>query len=222
MDNSKNLVDKVKSGARTLAVSAVIGLATFAYSPKAEATIINSFKDFNSSAHVRSVGMSSGTNLLLRDLLTFEDSIVEGYNQWHMGFINYVESNAVVVGYADNKSNLYPGKMYGEYFDEILNEGAFPEDVWIVHDGLGDGLGYIEGGNWHMGDDDVLYDSQDILFGLEQIRGDVGQLPMLVTSGSMYLPQMIIVPEPSTIALLGLGALALGRKRKYVESKVVD
>ena len=38
------------------------------------------------------------------------------------------------------------------------------------------------------------------------------------------LPQMTIVPEPATIGLLGLGvgALALGRKRKYVESKVVD
>jgi len=222
----KNLVDKVKNGARTLAFGTAIGLATLACSPKAEATLvpIDNFYDLaDSSVPIVSVGMPSGTNLMVRDPITLIDSIVEAGSHWHMGFINYVGGDAVVVGYAENGSSTYPGKMYGRYL-ETIGEGSRPDDVWTIEDVDGDGIAVYNDitGNLSFDTDDNFYFSKDIEF--NGIRGDVSQLPIRVTSGSIYLPQMTIVPEPATIGLLGLGAgaLALGRKRKHVESKVLD
>jgi len=232
MKKSMNLVDRVKNGTRTFGAVVAIGLAILAYSPKAEATLIpiNSFADLaNSSVPIKSVGMPTGTNLMVRDPLTSVDSIVEAGSYWHMGFVNYAGNDAEVVGYAENihSDSGIPnrvGQMVGRYL-ETIGDGNRPHDVWTVEDVDKDGIiaTYDTVLNRLTFDpDDAFYFSKDIEF--NGIQGDVSQLPIFVTSGSVYLPQMTIVPEPATLGLLGLGAgaLAFGRKRKYVESKVVD
>jgi len=129
-----------------------------AYNPKAvdAATTINSFKDFtDTSVPVKSVGMPTGTNLMVRDSNGI-DSIVEYGSHWHMGFINYLDGGgAEVVGYAENgnRNSLDPnriGQMYGRYLS-IIEDGTSPDDVWTVHDKNGDGIGSANNGVWTLG-----------------------------------------------------------------------
>jgi len=232
MGNSKNLVDKVMSGAKTfvdntrqyvgniadglkdgardLAVYAVVGAVSLGAGARVASadTPINSFADFNPGAHVSNpVGMQTGTNLSILETVP-PASIVEGYNRWHMGFINYSGDEAEVVGYADNKSELYPGKVYGKYFDQILGFGNKPDDVYIVNDGNGDGMGYVTPtGEWFLGQDDRIFYSGEVMFGPNKIYGDVNQLPMLVTSGPMYLPAMEVDARVSRTGPAGMNEL---------------
>jgi hypothetical protein len=235
MAKSKGLVSKLKGAA----VGAAIGLAALtAGVNKANATTISSFRDFCVTSGGRDVRMDTdyetyADNLMIRDKATGTDSIVSG--DYHMGFIKYAPEGANVIGYADNLNSLAQeepaaaGWMQGSYYS-ILGDGQRPDDVWIVHDGDKNGLGYFNDvtGQWVLGADDTLYKAQDILFGANQIRGDTSQLPIYTAAigGSEILPHMIIdpIPEPATLGLLGLGAgLALrGRNRKSIESKVTE
>ena len=230
----KTLVDRIRNGMKSVAIGATIGLAAMSCNPKqAEgAIVVDNFHDLvNSKTGAQGLHMeySPVDNLMIRDSDTGVDSIVEG--DWHTGFINYVTGGAEVVGYAENLmagSPGYGGLMAGRYFSGI-GDGNKPEDVWLVNDGNGDGIGLLyDNGTFALGDDDTFYTSNDILFGDNQVRGDVGQLPIYTTSSpnDAILPHMIVfpIPEPATIGLLGLGAVALGlgRKRKLVEFKIVD
>ena len=234
----KGLVNKIKGGVKTAVVGAAIGLAAMSYSPKQAngALVVDDFSDLVTSKTggqtVRmEIDYSAQTldNLMIRNPDTGVDSIVEG--DWYMGFIKYVTGGAEVVGHAEQQ---WPGvsgangHMGGTYYSGI-GDGSRPDDVWLINDGNGDGIGLLyNNGTWALGDDDTFYNSNDILFGDNQTRGDVSQLPVYTAGSpdSVYLPDMIVapvIPEPATVGLLALGAgMALNRKRKFVESKIVD
>jgi hypothetical protein len=234
MEKTKGLAGKL----RNITAGALVGIAALtAGANKANATImpINSFKDFINDNYSNTIRMDTDwatyvDNLMIRDSEGV-DSIVNG--TYHAGFIKYEGSDAIVTGWADNKShawNQYPeaaGFLTGDLYS-TTGDGQRPEDIWLVHDGNNDGIGNYDTstGQWSLGVDDIFYTSQDILFGENQIRGDISQLPAYSALGGIgIIPSMTIdpVPEPSTIALLGLGAGAVhaGRKRRFAESKEV-
>ncbi|MCK4999848.1 MAG: hypothetical protein KAS23_09940 [Anaerohalosphaera sp.] len=111
------------------------------------------------------------------------------------------------VGYADNDnvfSNPYPeqaagwlgGKMYNNW--GTMPAGTKPDDMFVVDDKNGDGVGTVENGQWHLGEDDVLYSANDVLIAsgpgkTDFRRGDVSSLP--VYPYDSRLPNMIISPH---------------------------
>jgi len=220
---------------RKVMVKSVFGiLLLWATEIQARLITIESFEDFLSGTQfVQSVRMTAdyeneiADNLMIRDPITGGDSIVSGC--YHMGFIHYQSDIAYVVGYGENRDrgyNGWGGYMAGVYVKytksggvtyTLLETGQRPDDIWFIYDGNENGIGHYNTANaiWTMGDDDILYTSKDILFGAEEIRGDVSQLPV-VGGESNILPHMVIylVPEPTALLLLGLGSL-LFRKRLY-------
>lgn len=166
--------------------------------------------------------------LLIRDPVTGQESAVT--TSYKFGMIRYTDVGAIVVGYGENP---HWDSEYGHYFEnwrgvligyyvgyvmqddtklELINEGERADDIWIVYDGLDNGIGYFntQTGAWMLGEDDILYTSEDILFGEDEIRGDVSQLPQhYMQYEAIILPHMVIapIPEPATLLLLGLGGL---------------
>ena len=60
------------------------------------------------------------------------------------------------------------GQIYGKYLATI-GYGNRPDDIWVVHDENGDGIGYVVNGAWHLGEDDNIYFSEDIMFGPDKV-----------------------------------------------------
>jgi|GEM_PF-6275874 len=150
--------------------------------------------------------------------------IVPKIGIWRLAAVMYNGAEAYVVGYANNDNGYsnnnagWEGWLKGEYASP-LGDGNRPDDVWIVWDVNGDGIGSYQYGTWTLGPDDLFYGSQDLLFGPERIRGDISQMPVFSSPNggvSAILPQMVVdpIPEPATIVLLGLGGLAPWRRRK--------
>jgi hypothetical protein len=197
----KSLTDIVKD----FVVGAVVGVAALGgVSAKADilsgAVPISSFKDFvDKSVPIKTVGMPYGTNL--EELKSMPPaSIVEKGSHWHMGFVNYRDDGgAEVVGYAKNHYKDvegFQGWIIGSYL-ETMGDGNRSDDVWVVHDGNGDGLGYVYNSVWYLGDDDDIYFSGDIMFGPDKIYGDVSQLPVFTPrTAPDYLPEMIVDDRP--------------------------
>jgi hypothetical protein len=217
---TKNYVSAIAGGAKDLAIYATVGAVLLGAGARvAEGVDINSFKDFVPGAHVKSVEMSlSPVDNLKSMVSTNPEQIVDVNSYWHAGYINYVPSEAdpevseaQVVGYSDNNFRSYEGIqgwLDGNYFDQILGDGNTPEDVWIVHDKNGDGMGTAVNGTWYIGADDDLYYSGDIMFGANKIYGDVNELPMCVASGPIGdLPGMIIDDRPVRTGPAGMDEL---------------
>ena len=223
----KSLVDRIRSGARGLVVGGVVGVAGLGVGvAKADipagAIPIKGFRDFTgivSSGGTVKTSRPEG-NFKVRDPNGVVQD-VELDSHWHIGFINYSESGGgEVVGYAENRWSGFEGWegfMYGDYVKiaidregnevDVLGHNERPEDVWIVHDSSGDGIGYVFNSYWYLNKDDTLYFSRDIEF--NSIQGDVSQLPATdyINWSTLYLPQMTIYVRPPRTGPAGINEL---------------
>jgi hypothetical protein len=163
------------------------------------------------------------------------DSIVPMGN-WSMGFFKLTPLGFSVIGYANNPSPDIAGEqgyLSGAY-SSVLGVGNRPDFLILVHDtNENDKIADIVGGKlvFDEGDDtygagiSLLFGAGDILFGPDEIRDDLSQLPVYTGTGdSLILPHMIIsvedkpmlvdaVSEPTALLMLGLSGLALKRRR---------
>lgn len=221
----------MKENTVKLLFAVMLIIATAFCSENVNATIVNSFEDFfptGGTKFIHSVGgymddlkwINPDTGML---------DIVPTTGVWNIGFTRYIDGvGDIIVGHADNR--VFPDEYtMGEYLVDVtysdgtvvpyLSRGTHPDGLYVVWDQEGDGIGSFINGIWTLGFDDMLYDSSDILFGDgngNHVLGGVEYLPLCPTNADVaVLPEMILVPEPLTLAFLGLGGLLI-RKRKQI------
>jgi len=198
----KSLTDIVKD----FVVSSVVGVAALGgVSAKADilsgAIPISSFKDLISpKGGAQYVQMEFGDNLKVRNSNGVASVVEKDGGVWRMGFVNYVVGGMIFGGYANNDngySNNLPGAegwCFGLFYDSVFDGERVVEDVIVVHDRNGDGIGYFYNGIWYLGNDDDIYFSGDIEF--NGIQGDLSQIPIPFSWGTAYLPKMTIDARP--------------------------
>jgi hypothetical protein len=209
---------------------ALVSLFVVGFGALAGADVVTSFKDLCSDNWAINMSSSSGyDNLMIRDPDTGIDSVVSGF--WSMGFLKAVPGGAQFVGYADNLNRSTSGMegFLSGYYSQDLGQNDRPDGIWLIHDANENGIiGRLEGEgeekSFHVDNGDNIYYAKDILFGPEEIRGDLSQLPVYPT-GDGILPHMVISPqedepspndvvsEPTALLMLGLSGLALKRRR---------
>ncbi|HEV56356.1 MAG TPA: hypothetical protein ENN87_02520, partial [Phycisphaerales bacterium] len=119
------------------------------------------------------------------------------------GFVGYANNDNIY----SNKNNSTNGSTYhldgwlgGEYYNNygMMPVGTKPDDIFLVNDKNGDGVGSVSGGNWTLGSDDTLYHTSDILFAsgpqkTDFVRGDTSRLPTYPYVE--VLPNMVVSPR---------------------------
>ncbi len=245
----KSFSEGVKKNARNAVVYTALGVGALAGSSYASSfTLENGFEDLtwksgNSQIIKNSIDYSArtGDNLMIKDEAGVEsvvskEGVVENNHWagdiWRIGFGRYIDGGFLFGGYANNDNSIsnnhegFEGWCVCDFYDGVFPEGSRADEVFIVHDKLGDGIGEWSNGNWALGIDDDLYRTGDIEFnGIQGGIDELGPLSYLSPDG-VILPHMTInkVPEPASLAVFGLGlALALaGRKRKNAYSNSSD
>ena len=186
---------------KTAAGCGIVGLLMLAPNAFAATVPLDGFMDlWGTPAASKTVKSLTFDSLMIDNGGTIESVGLDGTG-WHIGFVDYIDGVTHIVGYARNAAKVssgYEGWMYGQYaYDMNFDEDLKPDDVIIVQDMLSDGIGVLDEGNWIPGSDDVLYTTDDVLFGPDQTRGDISQLPAY--GESRYLPQMTVSAVPDTI-----------------------
>ena len=97
-------------------------------------------------------------------------------------------------GYANNEGSTWEGEegfCSGLYTGDIITDGNTVDEVYIVHDKLGDGIGDVNSmGVWNLGLDDTLYYTEDIEF--NGIQGGIDELGPFNYIETKVLPTMTI------------------------------
>ncbi|MBU2576142.1 MAG: PEP-CTERM sorting domain-containing protein [Nanoarchaeota archaeon] len=226
------VVNDLGQDTKKLAVYGVVGAALLTGGVRnAEATTLTGFKDLVGDAggfqyvqNYLDIPSKTGENLMIRDSNGIANLVSKnGTDVWRIGFAKDYDGTIKFGGYANNDnnpSNSYPGTLggwcQGRFYNHVFADGESADDVMIIHDQLGDGIGTLDGGAWTLGADDVVYWTEDIEF--NGVQGGISELGPFNYGEMKILPQMTIdqIPEPATVALLGLGtaALAIGRRKR--------
>ena len=230
----KSLADGVGTGARNLAVYGLVGVVSLGAGARiAEATTVMDFKDLinpPSGILSQSVQMARGPpvedydNLMIRDLTGvasvvsktgYYDSINKKWigETWRIGFAKNMGTYINFGGYANNdnfSSNSNPtilgGWCQGNYTSAVFADGSTADDVMIIHDAYGDGIGNVVDGVWTLGTDDVPYWTEDIEFNGKQ--GDLRELGSFTYTGeTKILPHMTINDRVPRSGSAGMGEL---------------
>lgn len=190
---------------------------------KAEEAVVYSFEDVTwygpGSIAVRSYLNDNGDgkldNLMIRmdpnDLSGASDVMVPKTGVWEVGFSGICEENGVeyFAGYANNNNNtsngwpdLCPGWLYGWLSGGIFQDGERITSIVIVHDPDLDGIAvegeawlYVDSSEFEATEDNEAYEPRDILFGENQLRGDIHEFAPISYDGMPeILPKMVISP----------------------------
>jgi len=152
---------------------------------------------------MRSVSMAEEDRLEIRDSNGISSEVPNnGTEVWRIGFVKDNGDGTIGFGgYANNEPyKTFPewaGLCFGNYTSNVFEDGDTADEVLIVHDKNGDGVGYINGGKWYVGADDTHYWSEDIEF--NGVQGDISQLGTFNYIETKILPQMTInVRSPRT------------------------
>lgn len=230
---AKSLAGGVKKHARNAVVYTAIGAAALGGVGKAYGETVPDFAYFIGQNGTFSTVENfiefqypfGYDNLMIRDpngvaSTVSKDGALEGGlwvgDVWRIGFIKYDGGNMLVGGYANNNNNnsnsspgILGGWCSGIYTDAVLGDGI-ADDVLIIHDKLGNGIGDVVGGEWYQdlegaGGDNVHYWTKDIEF--NGIQGDISQLGTF-NGDTKILPQMTIDARPPRTGSAGMNELA--------------
>jgi hypothetical protein len=113
------------------------------------------------------------------------------------GFVGYANTDNT---HSNSNPGYFDGWLGGKFYNnyEMMPVGTKPDDIFLVNDKNGDGVGTVSGGNWTLGDDDTLYHTSDVLFAsgpqmADFVRGDTSRLPTYPYEA--ILPNMVVSPR---------------------------
>lgn len=205
---AKGLLKKIAAGV----VMAAAGLAG---SARSEILPINSFAELyqnGSSKILGSVRTPAVENVMYRtnhddpssDIVLPKSGYYDSVNKTWVGekwdFGLYMAGNGSTIGYGNNNngtSNRYPGYegfMSGK-LSATIGEGNRPDYIFMVHDVLGDGIGNYDTSTGVLnipGSDGEVYTEMDILWGPNQLRGNITDFSGLDLYATNYLPKMVV------------------------------
>ena len=208
--DTKKLAVYGLAGAVVLGVGA--GVAKGATTVSGFAQLVGTQGTFRTVEHfIESSPPYGYDNLMIRDS-NGVDSVVskDGTNVWRIGFAKYDGGNMLFGGYANNDNNIsnsypgYEGWCFGYYTDHIFADGDEADDVMIIHDKNGDGIGTVDGGVWTLGADDVVYWTEDIEF--NGVQDGIDQLGTFNYIETKILPHMVVNPVAARSPIPGVGA----------------
>jgi len=231
VDNTRQYVGAVADGAnksaRNLAVYTVVGAVSLGAGARvAEAKTVNDFIDLinpPSGTQSQFIRMDYSDNLMIRDASGVAsvvsktghyDSVEKKWigEIWKIGFAKDMGGYINFGGYANNDNSLsnknlgYEGYCSGMFYANVFADGDSADEVMIIHDQLGDGIGDVVGGVWTLGSDDVSYWTKDIEF--NGIQGNISQLGIFTyTNGTKILPHMTIDAREPRTGSAGMGEL---------------
>lgn len=181
-----------------------------------EGVVITSFEELMGPAG-QTLQMPLGSNLMI-DFGAGPVSIVDaGLNEgsWHLGLL---DAQGFVIGWAKNSAKQVPnwyGRLIGEY-SSLLGVGNYPTNAVLVYDNLINGWtvsGGVVGSFTDLAEGDLFFWTTEIKF--DGILGNMTAFSPYMGDGSTArIPDIIVmIPEPATVALLGLGFIGLRRRK---------
>lgn len=214
----------MKNTLRNILASAVIGVSALGLASKVKAdTPIMSFSELcytgtGTSKALESFRGPPADNMMYRtdpnDPTGASDVVVskEGYRdtatgkwigeKWDAGFIKYVEGGILIGAYANNNNSFsnrfegYEGYMQGKMYYSVFGDGERPDDLILMHDLDGNGIGNNVNGVPTLDmDNNQMYLYPDLL--IKGKRGDTSELPELRDNTgvpTVTLPHITISP----------------------------
>ena len=217
-DSQRNNSKKALGLAGAVGAGAV---ALGASASQAEAGLIGSFSELLAPGYT----VQNLTNSPAIDFKVDGETPVLDY---HFGFL---DENGFVVGYLENYHPVLRDLLGGKYngdpnvpgYENVLNVGEKPHNVIVIEDTDGDGvIGDLTGGVFTVDAEDFYWLKNDIEFAGTQ--GAISEMPAYTgTSDTLTVPEINLVPEPTSLAILGIGAAAiLGKKIKGLIGKLFN
>jgi hypothetical protein len=142
-----------------------------------------------------------GDNLMKRDKNGEDFSVHKNLtNVYHIGFINSVDGDAYVGGYANNENSIANDSIYtnwqgycsGSIYGSVFTNNSSIEAVTIVYDPDGGQFASIDSTGFSYDDNTEVWFERDIEF--NGIQGDPSKLGAVTYTNTLILPSIVITP----------------------------